>query len=142
MNTVTRKLLLYFPKSETDKPIVYQLVKDYNLMVNIYRAKVSPEEYGYLVLDVSGLPDDIDRAIEFLETFNVSISDTDRGLSWDEEKCTSCGICLTHCPTHALHIVDAKTRRVGFDVGLCIDCLSCIKNCPFGACSSIFEESD
>jgi len=141
MSVTTRKLLLYFAKSETDKPIVYQLVKDYGLTVNIYRAKVTPEEYGYLVLDVSGSDEDIRRAIGFLETFNIQISDTDRGLTWDEKKCTSCGVCLTHCPTHALHVADESTRRIGFDSDLCIDCLSCIRNCPFGACSSIFEES-
>ena len=141
MNVATRKLLLYFPKSETEKPIVYHLVKDYDLTVNIYRAKVTPEEFGYLVLDVSGAEENIDKAIEFLETFNVRISETDRGLTWDEEKCTACGNCLTHCPTKALHVADDESRQVKFDADLCIDCLSCIKNCPFGACSSIFEET-
>ena len=142
METTTRKLLFYFPKSETDKPIVYSLVKDYDLTVNIYRAKVTPEEFGYLVLDVTGTESDIDRAINFVKTFNVRVSETDKGLAWNEEKCTSCGNCLTHCPTHALHIADPVTRRVEFDPILCIECLSCIKNCPFDACSSIFEETD
>ena len=142
METTTRKLLFYFPESETDKPIVYHLVKDYDLRVNIYRSKVTPEEFGYLVLDVTGTEGDINRAIDFVKTFDVRISETDKGLSWNEAKCTSCGNCLTHCPTKALHIADALTRRVAFDSTLCIDCLSCIKNCPFGACSSIFEESD
>ena len=128
METTTRKLLFYFPKSETDKPIVYHLVKDYDLTVNIYRAKVTPEEFGYLVLDVTGTESDIDRAINFVKTFNVRISETDKGLAWNEEKCTSCGNCLTHCPTHALHIADPVTRRVEFDPTLCIECLSCIKN--------------
>ena len=45
---ITRKLYLYFPKSETEKPIVYKLVKDYGLIINIFRAKVTPEEEGYL----------------------------------------------------------------------------------------------
>ena len=51
---VTKRLTLFFPKSESEKPIVYHLVKDHNLVVNIFRAKVTPEEFGYLVLDVSG----------------------------------------------------------------------------------------
>ena len=141
MSEVTRKLLLYFPKSMTETPIVYRLVKDYDLTVNIYRAKVTPDEYGYLVLDVTGDESDINKAICFVETFNVRISDTERGLTWNKEKCTSCGNCLTHCPTHALHLAEDGSRRVVFDAELCIDCLSCIKNCPYGACSSIFEET-
>ena len=138
---ITKKLLLYFPKSETEKPIVYHLVKDYNLIINIFRAKVTPEEYGYLVLDVTGTEEDIERGIEFVKTFNVTINEADKGLKWDQNLCTSCGNCLTHCPTDALHVEDSKDRRVLFDVDLCIDCLSCIKNCPFGACSSIFEDT-
>jgi len=141
MSAVTRKLFLYFPKSMTETPIVYRLVKDFGLEVNIYRAKVTPDEYGYLVLDVTGAEEDIEEAIRFVETFNVQINENDRGLTWDEAKCTSCGNCLTHCPTDALHLSDSETRRVAFDAELCIDCLSCIKNCPFGACSSVFEES-
>lgn len=141
MEAVTRKLLLYFPKSVTETPIVYRLVKDYDLTVNIYRAKVTPDEYGYLVLDVTGESGKIDEAMRFVQTFDVRISESDRGLTWDKESCTSCGNCLPHCPTDALHIADSATRRVDFNVSLCIDCLSCIKNCPFGACSSIFEEA-
>ena len=141
MNTVTRKMLFYFPKSETDKPIVYHLVKDHDLIVNIFRAKVTPEEYGYLVLEVTGTPANIESGLEFVKTFEVQVSETERALNWSESKCTSCGNCLTHCPTDALHVVDDGSMRITFDVDLCIDCLSCIKNCPFGACSSIFEDS-
>ena len=56
MSTVTKKLMLYFPECETEKPIVYHLVKDYDLVVNIFRAIVTPEEEGFLVLDVTGNP--------------------------------------------------------------------------------------
>ena len=137
---MTKKLLLYFDRSETDKPIVYHLVRDYSLEVNIFRAKVTPDEYGYLVLDVTGSEEDLARGIAYLETFGIKISEHDRGLTWDETKCTSCGNCLPHCPTDALRIEDARTRRVIFDGDACIDCLSCIDNCPFNACSSIFLE--
>lgn len=138
---MTKRLLLYFPRSETEKPIVYHLVKDYSLMINIFRAKVTPEDFGYLVLDVSGTEEDISSGIAFVETFNVQIKENNRGLRWDESLCTSCTICLAHCPTDALHVPDRGTMQVRFNEELCIECLSCITNCPFGACSSIFEES-
>lgn len=141
MNAITKKLMFYFPRSETEKPIVYHLVKDFDLIINIFRAKVTPDEFGYLVLDVTGHPDDIERGIEFVRSFNVEVTDSHRGLTWDETVCTSCGNCLPHCPTSALRIVDGATRRVRFHGDECIDCLACIDNCPFGACSSIFLES-
>jgi ferredoxin len=135
---ITKRVMLSFPKSETEKPIVYSLVKDYNLVINIFRAKVTPEEYGYLVLDVSGSEDDIRRGMDYVRTFNVDINESGVGVSWDADACTHCGNCIPHCPTGALRISDARSRSVTFSARDCIDCLSCIGNCPFGACSSLF----
>ena len=135
---ITRRLFFHFSKCETEKPIVYHLVKDYDLIINIFRAKVTPEEEGYLVLDVTGTDQNIQRGMEFMKTFNVTIEDTIKGLNWNGLTCTHCGNCITHCPTHALHIEDSVSREVSFDASLCIECLSCIKNCPFGACTSVF----
>jgi L-aspartate semialdehyde sulfurtransferase ferredoxin len=136
--TTTKKLLLYFPKSETEKPIVYHLVKDYGLVVNIFRAKVTPEEFGYLLLDVTGTDEEISKGLEFIRSFNVQVNDSAVGVTWDTDKCTHCGNCLPHCPTQALRIDDAASRRVAFYPGDCVECLSCIQNCPFGACASLY----
>ena len=135
---ITKKYFLYFPKSETEKPLVYNLVKDYDLIINIFRAKVTPDEEGYLILDISGTEENIKRGIEFVKTLNVRVNETVRGLRWDENKCTSCTNCIPHCPTKALYIEDLKTRRVAFDEEKCIECLNCLKNCPFNACTSVF----
>jgi len=136
--TVTQKLMLFFPTCECEKPIIYHLVKDYNLIVNVFRAKVTPEEEGYLVLDVTGTPEDIDRATAFVKTFNVTINESGKGLTWDAERCTHCGHCITHCPTDALYIADEATREVAFDEEKCIECMACIRVCPYGACASAF----
>jgi len=136
--TVTKKLMLFFPRCECEKPIIYHLVKDHNLVVNVYRAKVTPEEEGYLVLDVTGTEGDIDRAMEFVKTFNVTINYTGKGVLRDDQRCTHCGHCITHCPTAALRIGDPATREVVFDESKCIECLACIRVCVFGACTSAF----
>lgn len=136
--TVTKKLLLFFPRCECEKPIIYHLVKDHNLIVNVFRAKVTPEEEGYLVLDVTGTEEDIQRGMAFVKTFNVSINYTGKGVTWDENHCTHCGLCITHCPTEALHIANMATREVAYSEVKCIECLACIPVCPFGACASAF----
>jgi L-aspartate semialdehyde sulfurtransferase ferredoxin len=136
--TVTKKLMLFFPRCECEKPIIYHLVKDYDLIVNVYRAKVTPEEEGYLLLDVTGTEADIERALAFVRTFNVAINFSGKGLTWDARLCTHCGHCLTHCPTAALHIADARTREVAFDEEKCIECLACVRACPFKACVAAF----
>ena len=136
--TLTKKLMLFFPKCECEKPIIYHLVKDYDLIVNVYRAKVTPEEEGYLVLDVTGTEDDIQRAMEFVNTFDVVVNYTGKGVTRDDDSCTHCGYCVTHCPTGALHIGDRATREVVYNEADCIECLACIRVCPYGACASAF----
>ena len=136
--TITKKLMLSFPKSETEKPIVYHLVKDYGLVVNIFRAKVTPEEFGYLVLDVSGTEEEIRRGVEFVRSIHVEVNEASVGVAWDPQACTHCGNCLPHCPTDALRIADSGSRQIAFAPIDCVECLACLKNCPYGACTSIF----
>ena len=135
---ITKKIYLYFPKSEIEKPIVYRLVKDFNLIINIFRAKVTPEEEGYLSLDVTGEEEDVARAFAYLSTLEVSIHTSNKGMRWDAVRCTHCGACVVHCPTAALAFADAKTRRMAFNEDLCVECHACISACPFDACSSSF----
>ena len=119
--TITQKLMFFFPRCECEKPIIYHLVKDYDLVVNVYRAKVTPEEEGYLVLDVTGRQAHIEQAVVR-----------------DPEGCTHCGHCITHCPTKALRVDNPRTREVMYHEPECIECLACIRVCPYGACSSTF----
>ena len=46
-----------------------------------------------------------------------------------EERCTSCGACVTICPSGAFE-VEVTTRRVKFDNEKCLACELCIKACP------------
>lgn len=134
----THKIFLYFPQCRTDTPIVYHLVKEFDLMVNIFRAKVNADEEGYLVLDLSGDQERIDQALAYIESENIEVRSNNKGLYWDRDKCTGCTNCLPHCPTGALYIKDRATMEVSFDGDKCVECLSCLDNCPFGACSSLF----
>ena len=38
-----RRIILRFKKNMIDKPVVYKLVKDFNLIFNILRANISPK---------------------------------------------------------------------------------------------------
>lgn len=65
-NEISRKLVLKFPKQLIDRPIVYHLVKDYNLMINILKASIQPDAEGIMVLELSGKKQDFDNGIHFL----------------------------------------------------------------------------
>ena len=129
--TITKKMMLFFPKCECEKPIIYHLVKDYNLIVNVFRAKVTPEEEGYLVLDVTAEESQIEKGMQYVRSFNVNVDPADKGVRWDPDKCTHCGNCIPHCPTQALHIPDRVTMKIAFKEQLCIECLACEIECIF-----------
>ena len=61
---VSRRIVLRFPKRLVDRPIVYRLVKDYDLKFNILKANFTPEEEGLMVLEITGDQEDYDMVIE------------------------------------------------------------------------------
>ena len=135
---VTKRVLLVFPKTEADKPIINELIKYYGLTVNLIRARITPEEEGHMVLDLIGQKGDIQKGLNYIRDLNIHVNETNKGLQWDSNCCVHCGNCISHCPTDALFIEDRKTMTINFNSDICIECLSCIKNCPYGACTSIF----
>ena len=134
----TQRVLLVFPRSESDKPVVNELIRRFDLTVNLIRARITPEEEGHMVLDLIGRQKDIREGLRHIRDMRIQVDETTKGLQWDANRCVHCGNCISHCPTDALSVKDRKTMAIGFDSDSCIECLSCIKNCPYGACTSLF----
>jgi ferredoxin len=126
---VDKKIVLRFPKRMVDRPIVYRLVKDYDLEFNILKASITPEQEGLLVLELKGNQTEYDRGIEFLLKAGVQIQSLSQDVTRNEARCTQCGACVTVCPTGAFKI-NPKTRVVMFDNEKCIGCGLCIPACP------------
>ena len=129
---VSKRIVLHFPHNLVDQPIVYKLVKDYNLKFNILRASVTPEEEGLLVLELIGEEKDYEQGVQYLKEVGVKIQFLSQDIIRNEEKCTHCGVCVPICPTGAL-VVDPLTRKVLFYNEKCIACELCIKACPVRA---------
>ncbi|MDC7226620.1 MAG: 4Fe-4S binding protein [Spirochaetales bacterium] len=138
MSKITKRVLLTFSGSIAGKPVVTELIRNYDLEINIFRASITPNAEGHMAIDVTGEEKMVAEGLKFIETFDVNINKMKNSLVWDENKCVSCGNCLSHCPTDALYIHDETTREVRFNGEKCIACMSCVRNCPFGACSSLF----
>ncbi len=129
---VTKRLVLHFPHRLVDRPIVYRLIKDYDLVMNIMKAYITPKEEGLMVIELKGEKEDFEKGIKYLEDSGVIIDPLGRDVKRNDERCTSCGACVAICPVDAL-IVDPVTRRVEFDDKKCIACEVCVKACPVGA---------
>ena len=126
---VSKRIVLHFPSRLVDQPIVYRLIKDYNLRFNILKASVIPDEEGLMVLELTGEQDNYDKGIKYLSKTGVRIQSLSQNVTRNEERCTHCGACITICPTDAFEL-EPITRRVTFDDDKCIACELCIKACP------------
>ena len=126
---VSKKIVLRFPKRMVDRPIIYRLVKDYDLEFNILKASITPEQEGLLVLELKGNQQEYDKGIEFLLKAGVKIQSLSQDVTRNEERCTHCGACITVCPSGAFKL-DQKTRMVIFENEKCIACGLCIPACP------------
>jgi len=126
---IVRKLVLKFPKHLIDRPVVYHLIKDYNLMANILKASIQPDAEGILVLELSGKKEDFDEGLKFLKKLGIEVQPLSKDIKFDEKICYHCGVCVPICPVGALKM-DKETHLVSFDKDKCIACELCIKVCP------------
>jgi ferredoxin len=126
---VSKRIVLHYPKRLVDRPIIYQLVKNYNLEFNILKALFTQEAEGLMVLEIRGEQKDYDKGIRYLTESGVRIQSLSQDVIRNEERCTHCGACITICPTDAFEL-DPLTRQVNFDNEKCVACGQCIKACP------------
>ena len=126
---VSKRIVLTFPHKLLDKPIVYKLVKDFDLVFNILQAKITPKEEGVMVLEITGKKENYANGIKYLTELGLNIQPLSKDVTRDDDRCTHCGACITVCPTEALYI-DKNTMKVIFDSDKCIACELCVKACP------------
>jgi ferredoxin len=126
---ISRKVVLHFPSRLVDQPIIYRLIKEYDLSFNILKASVIPDEEGLVVLELSGEQENYDKGIKYLTKTGVKIESLSQSVLRNDERCTHCGACITICPTGAFEL-DRATRQVSFINERCIACGLCIKACP------------
>jgi len=126
---INRKIVLHFPGSLVNQPIVVTLVKKYDLSFNILKAQILPDEEGIMVLELSGEDEKYSEGIEYLKGIGVKVQPLSKEITRDEDKCTHCGVCVAMCPAGAL-LVDEVTRKIEFNSEKCIACELCIDPCP------------
>ncbi|MBC7327303.1 4Fe-4S binding protein [bacterium] len=125
------RLVLRFPPLLVDQPVVYKLIKDYNLVFNILRADITPDSEGLMVLEIEGDENDFKQGLEYLEKRGVKVQPLSQDVVMIEELCTHCGACVVHCPTGALYY--DEERRVLFASEKCVACEICVEICPYRA---------
>jgi len=132
---VKKRVTLTFPRRAIQMPVTYRLAKDFNVAANIIRAAVAPNQIGKLVMELAGDIDQLDAAIEWMRSQNITVSLALGEIIIDENTCVDCGLCTGVCPTEALTL-NPETFRLTFTRSRCIVCEQCIPTCPVQAIST------
>jgi L-aspartate semialdehyde sulfurtransferase ferredoxin len=71
---MTEKIIrLIFPPTLVDAPIIYQLIRQHEVAVNILRADISAES-GWIDINLSGSVDAVEGAISWLQGQGVELT--------------------------------------------------------------------
>ncbi|NSW94582.1 MAG: 4Fe-4S binding protein [Bacteroidales bacterium] len=125
----SRRFVLTFSPEATGEPITYNLIKKFDIMVNIIRADVSPGKIGHLVMEMTAPAKVLKEGMEYIRQNNVECEPIDRKISYLKEKCIHCGACSAVCFAGAL-TMNPSTAELSFDPEKCVICELCLKSCP------------
>ena len=67
-----KQVTLIFPQHLIKEPVVYMMIKEYDVIANIRRAKVT-ETIGELTLEIEGSDETLKKAMAFLEKKGVKV---------------------------------------------------------------------
>ncbi len=67
-----KQVTLVFPQHLIKEPVIYMMSKEYDIVPNIRRAKVT-EQMGEVTLEMEGSEDNLKKAVTFLEKKGVKV---------------------------------------------------------------------
>ena len=122
-------LILKFPITKSQKPIVCNLTKHHDLTFNILNATILPRREGVMVLELSGERKQFREGVKFLKAQGVDVQNAGQEVKRLKPRCTHCGACTAVCPTGALEI-ERPSMSVNFIQHKCSVCELCVRACP------------
>jgi ABC-type methionine transport system ATPase subunit len=73
------KVHITFPENKIKEPVIYQIGQTYKVITNIRRADVT-EKTGWVDLELTGDPKEIERAVEGLKKMGVKVDPIERNI--------------------------------------------------------------
>jgi L-aspartate semialdehyde sulfurtransferase ferredoxin len=74
-----RRLKLIFGPDMVKEPVIYHLGKKFEIVTNIRRADVTRDQ-GWVLLEISGEADELDRGVSYLESCGVKVEPAEGDL--------------------------------------------------------------
>jgi hypothetical protein len=73
------RVRLTFPPELVPKPIIYHLVKDFDIVPNIRRADVTADQ-GWVVLELEAEPDRLEQGVAWLRAQGIQVDPIERDV--------------------------------------------------------------
>jgi ABC-type methionine transport system ATPase subunit len=74
------RVRLTFPSSLIQEPIIYRLVKDFDIVINIRRADVK-EDYGWVALELDAKDEQtLEKGVAWLKAIGVQVDPIERDV--------------------------------------------------------------
>ena len=74
-----RRIKLIFSPSLVKEPVIYQLGHQFEIVTNLRRADVTRDQ-GWVLLEMTGETDELDRGVEYLESRGVKVEPAEGDL--------------------------------------------------------------
>lgn len=133
------RITLIFTGESASKPVTYNLIKNYDIKLNILKAEITPGKEGHLLIEVEGEQECLDKAHAYLREEGVKPIPLKKQIRIDSNRCMDCGACTAVCFSEALAI-QKDCRKLSFNPENCIACSLCIEACPVQAIDISFGE--
>ncbi len=130
------KLLINFPAQRAQEPVIYTLIKDFDLQVNILKANIDTNLAGHLLAEVNGDSSAIALALEHITGKGIEADFVHSTIQIDQDTCVSCGLCTSTCGTDALQLGHNTGWELSFTDTKCVGCNICLRTCPLRAISN------
>ena len=73
MSAPSLRLFVSFPEELVERPMIYELVKQFDVIPNLRRANVEAHS-GWMILELAGEPPARDAAIAYLEGLGCTVN--------------------------------------------------------------------
>ena len=70
----TRKVQMHYPLSRISEPIITRLVTEFDLEPNLLRADIDAHKGGWIVAELTGEPESIDKAVAWMQNHGLEVT--------------------------------------------------------------------
>lgn len=74
----TRRLSLTYPSHLIKEPVIYTVAREYNLVPNIRKARIT-DTTGEVIVDLQGQEEDLDKSVAYLTRLGITVEEVRQG---------------------------------------------------------------